>query len=169
MDTDQDEDLEGAEQPDESGKVAIKLEDLRKLRKSAKRSDAHAGEVEGLKREVAVLRAGLNLKPQQLKALWSVHEGEMTPEALKQTAGDLGFVEIEEETEEDTQAREAATAIQRATAGATPPGKSALLTAESLTGWTQEKQMRFRVQHPQEWAAILRDPEAKVTNPGGAW
>lgn len=169
MDTEQDEDQEAQqEEPDQDGRVALKVEDLRKLRKLAKKSGDHAAEVGRLQREVAVLKAGLSLKPSQLKALWSVHEGELTPEALKATASDLGFVEAEEEeTAEDTQAREAAQQVQRATAGATPPGKSALLSPKDVEGWSQEKQMRFLRKHRDEWEALKR--QETVTNPGGIW
>lgn len=168
MDTEQDEDLE-QDQPDDNGRVALKVEDLRKLRKLAKKSGDHAAEVDGLKREVAILKTGLNLKPAQIKALWSVHEGEMTPDALKATASDLGFVELEEEeSETDAEARSAAQQVQRATAGATPPGKSALLTADNVKGWSQQDQRTFRNRHPELWEMWLRDADAKIPNPDPA-
>lgn len=44
-----------------------------------------------LVRQMAVRDAGLELNDRQRKALEATHEGEWSPEALRQTAADLGF------------------------------------------------------------------------------
>lgn len=45
-----------------------------------------------LERELAIRDAGIDLTPKQRQALFSVHEGAFEPEAIKQTAVELGFV-----------------------------------------------------------------------------
>lgn len=50
--------------------------------------------------ELALARANLDLNPKQAKALRAAHEGDWTPEALRETARELGYVPKEEEPSE---------------------------------------------------------------------
>lgn len=71
---------------------------IRQLRKQNKQlktdldalKETHA-KAERLEWEIAVRDADLNLDPLQRKALLSVHEGERTADAIKETATKLGF------------------------------------------------------------------------------
>jgi hypothetical protein len=167
------EQLDGLE-PDEGGFIPggkIRWDDFKVLRKNAHRVGQTDKALAAAQQEIAVLKTGLKLSPKQVKGLFAAHEGDITPDALKATAIELGFAEPpeDEESEGDREARTAAQDVQRATAGASPPGGGALLTAQQVNGWTQEKMLRFRSQHPQAWDALLADPTAKVPNPGGAW
>jgi len=68
----------------------------RKLAEATQRAadrDALAAEVTALKQQMAVRDAGLDLNDTQRKALLSVHSGDLTPDQLKQTAQNLGFVQ----------------------------------------------------------------------------
>lgn len=162
----------GQEEQDEAGFVrGVRFDDFKGLRAKAHSADKALKDLAAAQNEIAVLKTGLSLSPKQVKALFAAHEGEITSEALKATAVDLGFAEAEEEEEpaEERATRETAQQVQRTVAGATPHGKGATLTAADLEGWTQEKQMRFRAQHPEHWQTFLRDSEAKVPNPGGLW
>jgi hypothetical protein len=162
----------GAGEADEQGFVrGVRFADFKAMRDKSHRADKAEKDLAAAQQRIAVLETGLKLSPKQVKGLFAAHEGEITPDALKATAIELGFAEPpeDEESEGDREARTAAQDVQRATAGASPPGGGALLTAQQVNGWTQEKMLRFRSQHPQAWDALLADPTAKVPNPGGAW
>jgi len=80
------------DQPEESDQDR----NWRKLEERAKNAEERAAQLE---RQVAFTEAGLSdLSDKQVKALVATHEGEMTAEALKATATDLGFVKVETET-----------------------------------------------------------------------
>jgi hypothetical protein len=171
-DTETDVAQNGQGEADEQGFVrGIRWDDFRNMRDKSHRADKVEKELDEVKRENVVLKTKLDLKPNQMKALIHSHEGEWTPEALRATAIDLGFAEPpeDEEPEEERQTRFQAQQVQRATAGASPPGKGPLLTAAQVNGWPQDRQMRFRNQHPDLWQICLEDPAAKFPNPGGAW
>lgn len=51
-------------------------------------------EVAGLKRQMAVRDAGLELNDRQRRALEATHEGDWTPEAIRNTAAELGFAAL---------------------------------------------------------------------------
>jgi hypothetical protein len=69
--------------------------EIRIWRKNARKWEQAEPELTKLQRENLLLRTpGLNdLTPTKMKALFSTHEGEFTPEALRATAEDLGFVQ----------------------------------------------------------------------------
>ena len=84
------------EELDEDSPLGRTVKNLRKQLKQAQKDlrDAQAGSAaaEEARREIALLRAGLDLKPSQIKALTATHEGEWTPDAVKATAEELGFI-----------------------------------------------------------------------------
>ena len=93
------------EEFDEDNPLGRTVKNLRKQLKQAQKDlrDAQAGSAaaEEARREIALLRAGLDLKPSQIKALTATHEGEWTPEAVKVTAEDLGFISASSEVSND--------------------------------------------------------------------
>jgi hypothetical protein len=90
---DDDEETEPEPNPNE----AKKFERLfKKQEKLAAEAQAKAA---ALEQKLAVRDAGLNLTQTQLDALVKVHQGEWEPDALRQTASDLGWVQTEPEPE----------------------------------------------------------------------
>lgn len=72
-------------------------EDIRLLRKKAKRADELEPEVSKLRQQLAIAQAGLSdLNDKQVKALIASHDGEWDGESLKATAVDLGFAKAPE-------------------------------------------------------------------------
>ncbi|HUR52874.1 MAG TPA: hypothetical protein VMZ71_02000, partial [Gemmataceae bacterium] len=69
--------------------------DIRIWRRDAKKWADAEPKLTQLERENLLLRTpGLNvLSERQMKALFATHDGEHTPEALRATAQDLGFVQ----------------------------------------------------------------------------
>jgi hypothetical protein len=63
---------------------------ITKLRKQSKQAEERAAQLE---RELAFTRAGLDhLTDKQVRALTAAHEGDITADALKSTADELGFL-----------------------------------------------------------------------------
>lgn len=78
------------EQPSQEGMVP--RSQIRQLEKKAKLAEEALARAEAAERRIALLDAGLGtLNPKQVDALLKVHDGDLTPDALKQTATDLGF------------------------------------------------------------------------------
>ena len=82
-----------------------------------------------------------NRTPAKMKALFSTHEGEYTPDALRATAQDLGFVAPPppDVPEEETEAHDR---MFRASAGASPTGDAvddasriAAMTPDEVIAW----------------------------------
>jgi hypothetical protein len=138
--------------------------DFKAMRKRAKGYDEAVAENARLKRELAVTKAGLNLTDRQFKALFAVHEADdLSKEAIRATAIDLGFAEAEEEeSPEDATARASAQRISAAVSGATTPGKGGLLTVEDVAEWTHEKKRRFMDKNPEAWEQLKRGESVAV-------
>jgi hypothetical protein len=80
------------DQPDEDEESPV----VRDLRKKASKADKVEREAQELRTENALLKANLGtLSERQRKAILATHDGDLTPEALKATALDLGFIEAE--------------------------------------------------------------------------
>lgn len=128
-------------------------EDFKELRYNArqagklrKENESLSGENQRLKRELAFTRAGIgDLSPKQQAALLAAHgDSELTADALKATAVELGFAQAAPEANaEDTQRHAVAQAqaqIGQAQAGSTPPDavpdrQTQILTAEQNGDW----------------------------------
>lgn len=83
-------DTTGQEDDEETGEQPAKRNWRKELEDRAKLAEEKAAQFE---RELAFTKAGLDgLSDKQVKALVATHEGEMTAEALKASATDLGFV-----------------------------------------------------------------------------
>lgn len=75
---------------------------IRSLRAELKKAKGDAAEVQGLRQELAIAKAGITtLTDRQRKALVATHEGEWNAEALKETATDLGFIKAEAPAKEE--------------------------------------------------------------------
>lgn len=97
--------------------------DLKEASKRAQRVDELETRLAAYESEQAVRAANLDgLNERQMKALLATHEGDMTPDAIRQTAVDLGFAQPPEPavTAEGQAAHER---IAAATAGGTAPSK----------------------------------------------
>lgn len=88
-DDDYDDELE-TEQPSRNDR---KEENLRQLREKARRADEAEAENQTLKRQLVFADAGLKLDPMKRKALEASHEGEWTPDAVRDTAVKLGWAD----------------------------------------------------------------------------
>lgn len=98
---------------------------IRELRRELKQAKADAAEVSTLRQEAAILRAGItDLTPAKQKALLAAHEGDLSAEALRQTATDLGFIaeapQSEPEPQVPVEEQQALQAMAAATAAADP-------------------------------------------------
>jgi len=165
LDLDLDLEDEEDEQPKQNGPKQLR-EALRRARERAKQADEFQQKAERLERELAVSRAGLSdLGEKRTAALLKVHEGDLTPEALKQTAADLGFITIEED--EPDKGEQAAEAHARASSAAQRAGQAASgqLNAQVLANWSHEKKAAFLKEFPREWEALKRGDQ--VTAPSG--
>lgn len=99
-----------------------KEENLRQLREKARRADEAEAENQRLKRQLVFADAGLKLDDMKRKALEASHEGDWTPDAIRDTAVKLGWADP---PKPDVPAEEfqAQDAIARASSGqqAAPP------------------------------------------------
>ncbi len=98
--------------PDDNGSRAF-----RQLREKARKADALEREVRQLRTDAAFRDSGLALTVQQRAALLAVHEGEITAEAIKETAVSLSFVDQQQVSLEEQAALKR---IADATAAAEP-------------------------------------------------
>lgn len=169
---DNDEDLEDDDrQPTQQQRRRRETPDIRDLRRKAKRHDELEAEIAEIKRERALEKAGLktpdgrDLTERQIKALLATHDGEMTADALRATALDLGFVTPSEQEQERTEALATEDRIAQAAAGAGTP-RAGVLTPADVQAWSTEKLMQFRSQHPTEFEALKRGEEVTV---GATW
>src|SRR5689334_3561983 len=72
--------------------VQLTRQQIRALERDAKSARKTSDENAQLKRELAFSRAGVELTEKQQKALLANIEGDLTPEAIKAEAADLGFI-----------------------------------------------------------------------------
>lgn len=75
--------------------------ELRKAQKELREAKEGSAAAEEARQEIALLRAGLDLKPSQIKALRAAHEGEWTAEAVRATAEDIGFATPKEDNQQE--------------------------------------------------------------------
>lgn len=81
-------DTEVDEAPEGAGESSV----MKELRAKAKRAEQAEARVAEMERKFALAEAGLSgLSDKQVKALLSTHEGDISGEALKATAAELGF------------------------------------------------------------------------------
>lgn len=110
------------------------------LRKKAAKADKLEPENTSLRMENAVLKAGLGgLNERQQKALIASHEGDLTPDALKATAAELGFTVETPEPETPQVPDDEQAAHQRVadTTGGAQPAEATVTTLEQKIGQVQ--------------------------------
>jgi hypothetical protein len=157
-DLDLDDDEYADDSDDDSNLVKRLRGELRKAQKAAKTGRDTETERDTLRRELAVYKAGLDLKPRQVAALFAAHEGDdMSPEALRATAVDLGWVEPEQDGD-DEQATEAAAGHERISAAANgaSPVQAGAITPGDVVQWGVDKARRFMDEHPAHWESLKR-------------
>lgn len=132
----------------------------RSLRVAADRAAKDRAEFEQTKKELAVYKAGLGtLKPKQVTAVLAAHEGELTPELLKATALELGFIEADEDEGEQRQIESEVREHEKISAAATGAGKAsptAVLRPEDVNAWPIDKQMRLLETQPDVYERLTR-------------
>lgn len=107
----------------------------KELEDKAKQAEAKAAELE---RKLAFSEAGLTgLSAKQVKALLAAHEGDVTAEAIKATADDLGFFVGEPAAKDDVTdpeqvQRDAEVSELAKFAGAPTPSGSAVMSADEV-------------------------------------
>jgi hypothetical protein len=108
--------------------------------------------------KLALYESGLNdLDEFRRGAVLKVHEGDLTGEALRDTAVKLGYAEPLAPPP-PTAAEQSAAAqqqIAQATAGA-DAGASGVINPETVAEWGMERRIRFMKDHPNEWEALKR-------------
>lgn len=150
---------------DDADYVRIRRSHLDDVRQAAKNSSKHRKEAEDLKREKAVLDAGLTgLTADQRDALSTLVK-EPTAEALRDKAVALGFIAappaIPDPTAEELEAHQRAADVAN---GAGAPINNTV-KPEEANGWDTAKLMRLNERHPDIYELLLRGES--ITLPAG--
>lgn len=85
-------DYDNDEQDEDSGPKGLRRR-LKEVEAENRSLKPLMDENTGLKQKLALAQAGISLNDTQVKALAAVHSGEWNPEAVKQTATTLGYVQ----------------------------------------------------------------------------
>ena len=127
------------------------------------RNEARA-EADALRKENAFLKSGLNLDAKKTEALLKIHTGEITPEALRQTAVDYGWAEpaVDPNAGRQQAADESAEGQQQIAdasngAGQSPTGGT--ITPDAVSDWPVDKWARFMKQYPEATQQLLQGNE----------
>lgn len=133
-------------------------EDFAALRHSARlapklqtKLTAAEEELVELRREVAFTRAGLDLSPKQQAALLAAHDGELSADALRATAVELGFAAVADDGQQvRDQALAGITKVSAATTGANPPPAQPpiadrIIQAEQAKDWQAAAQLKAQM------------------------
>jgi hypothetical protein len=102
--------------------VRLDRSQIRAMEKDAKAARKAQQEAETLRRELAFVRAGVgDLTERQQKALFATIDGDITADAVRAAAEELGFTQPAAPTVQDDE-RQQMEQMARASAGATDPG-----------------------------------------------
>lgn len=130
---------------------------MRQLREELKATKARASELEAqaaraseLERQLTLRDAGLELDPFQLKALGAVHEGDWTPEAIRDTAAKLGFTAPAPAPSTVPAAELAALGRMNAVSSGAPPGPP-------MDRMEERNNRLLQAKSEQEFDAIVRE------------
>lgn len=80
------------EDVDDDQQVTISADDLKNLRRIASEHDEAKKKVESYERERAFSQAGLDLNDAKTSYFIKAYDGDMTPEAIKAKAEEVGFI-----------------------------------------------------------------------------
>ncbi len=159
MPDDQFDDDEHEEQQGDTDLVRTLRNQLREKSKRAKQADELEAKVTSYERREALKEVGLtDLSPRKMKALEASHEGEWSPEGVRETAVELGFLTVEQPDETD-EALEAHDRIGRATVGAGRPAAHGVITSDVYMAWPMHKRRDFQHQYPEHFKALERGDE----------
>lgn len=122
MSDDDYDDTEDEDEPEPQVDIPGLRKQARKASKLEKELAAERAAREKDAKELAVRRAGLDLTERQIRALYAAHDGELTPESLRETAIELNFASAAPETRPE---EEAADRLRQAAAGADAPAADA--------------------------------------------
>jgi hypothetical protein len=141
-----DPDLDGLdEQPPQNDRDR----NIARLREKANKYDEAMKQVADLQRDLAVRDAGLTgLKPSQMKALTLSHEGELSADALRATAEELGFIAPAPEgaPAEEQQAGQRIDAASQGAQNVQPPTQPAQQIVSELTESLSEEEFWKKAQ-----------------------
>jgi hypothetical protein len=104
------------------GRVTLSRQQIRQMEKDAKEARKAREEADSLRRELAFTRAGVgDLTERQQKALFATIDGDITPDAVRTAAEELGFAKPAADTAESAEQQQMQDMAQ-ASAGAQEPG-----------------------------------------------
>jgi hypothetical protein len=138
---------------------------VRRLRSTIKNQTKELKELRPLKAEVAEVRLDSSFKSAfekeeleglseaKRKALLGIVGDDQSPEALRKAAAELGFVETKVDPVEEELAGHERVENAGNGAGAAAAGK---IDPDVVAGWSMEKKLQFRDQHPDAWEQIKR-------------
>lgn len=142
------------------------LRTLRERYKDAKKKAKSAKELgeenQALKQKNALLEAGLGeLTEKQRTALFASHDGDLTPEKLRETAVEIKLAEPPEpKVPAEEQAAHERIAAAAGGAGTAKPG-GAEIDAQEVKTWGMDRKAKFRRDHPEAWEGLLRGEKVK--------
>lgn len=159
IDEEHDDDLT-REEADDSELVKRLRGQLKSANKRGKRVDELEGEIRTLKGGQMLSKANLTkggeavtLSDRQRQTLLREVDGDVTPEALRDAAVELGWAEpaVDPAAAEVAEQQE----IANATKGATPKGAGEI-TPDVAAAWPMERRRDFIKQHPSEWERLKK-------------
>lgn len=122
----------------QDSRAQIPVEDLRNLRKKAKSADDAERRAAKAERELAFAKAGLDLGDPKVGYFVKGYDGELTPEAIRATAVELGFVAV---PTVDQQAASEAKGIEQITSTATGGQPASFDVAAELQAARNEREV----------------------------
>ena len=138
--------------------------DIRLLRKKAESADTLKSEKQQVeqerdqaRRELAMVRAGLDLDSPTGKLFAKAYDGETSVEAVKAAAAEYGLIEAPQPSPEELSQQQALQRLSTAAQGAAAPGAAnSVITGADYASWDQQKRRTFLSQHPQAAEALKR-------------
>jgi hypothetical protein len=124
--------------------------------KATRQRDQAREEAKQARTELALFKSGLaDLPDIQREAVLKMHTGEITPDALGQTAVALGFAQPPPPAPPTPQEVSAQTQqnIAELTAGA-GTANTGVLTMDEVVSWGVDRMRAFMKEHPEDWEAM---------------
>ena len=136
---------------------------LRELRKKAKERDQFATKVteieaerDAAKRELAMVRAGIDLDSPTGRLFVKAYDGEASTEAIRSAAAEYGLIQADASSEEEQTQEQALSRLANSTQGSGPVGGGEKWTEQTYASWDPATRNRFRTQHRQQFEALKR-------------
>lgn len=151
---DEDDDADTPAAPERESK------DLRLLRKKAKERDDAVSERDNARRELEFFKAGIPDTP-QAKYFRKGYDGDLTAEAIRAAAAEVGLVEVETADDAELEEQDGLDRIAAASKGATPTSVASV-TPATYADWPRDKRLAFRQRHPDLVGALERGESVKA-------